>query len=197
MELDTGATVSCISKCNFERLCLTGCQVEPCEKSLCVANGNAIKTIGKVIVSVKVRGKMHKLCLHIIGDTFATLLGRDWIRVLFGNNWLDRLTGKSINSVKSRNSFIDSIKSSTLFFPGIGDVTKYEASLDLKLDAKPKFCKARPIPYAIRDKVGKELDRMVKECILVKVDHSKWASSIVPVVKSDGSIRICGDYKSL
>ena len=70
---------------------MTGCQVESCDKSLCVANGNAIRTIGKFMVSVKFRGKGHKLCLYIIGDTFATLLGRDWIRVLFGDNTLDRL----------------------------------------------------------------------------------------------------------
>ena len=30
--------------------------------------------------------------------------------------------------------------------------------------------------------------------VLEKVNHSKWASPIVPVVKSDNSIYICGDY---
>ena len=31
--------------------------------------------------------------------------------------------------------------------------------------------------------------------VLEKVNHSKWASPIIPVVKSDNSICICGDYK--
>lgn len=32
--------------------------------------------------------------------------------------------------------------------------------------------------------------------ILEPVEYSDWATPIVPVTKSDGSIRICGDYKS-
>ena len=28
------------------------------------------------------------------------------------------------------------------------------------------------------------------------INHSEYASPIVPVVKSDGSIRLCGGYKS-
>ena len=31
---------------------------------------------------------------------------------------------------------------------------------------------------------------------LVKVEHSEFASPIVPVIKNDGSLRICGDYKA-
>lgn len=37
---------------------------------------------------------------------------------------------------------------------------------------------------------------MVLQGILEPVDYSKWATPIVPVPKSDGFIRICGDYKA-
>lgn len=31
--------------------------------------------------------------------------------------------------------------------------------------------------------------------VIEKVRYSDWAARIVPVVKSDNSIRVCGDYK--
>ena len=40
-----------------------------------------------------------------------------------------------------------------------------------------------------------ELERLVREGIISPVESSEWAAPIVPVVKSDGSVRVCGDYK--
>ena len=31
--------------------------------------------------------------------------------------------------------------------------------------------------------------------VIEKVRYSEWAAPIVPVIKSDNSIRICGDYE--
>ena len=41
----------------------------------------------------------------------------------------------------------------------------------------------------------KELDRQVTDGILEPVEVSDWATPIVPIVKNDQSIRLCGDYK--
>ncbi|CAC5424362.1 Uncharacterized protein K02A2.6 [Mytilus coruscus] len=53
----------------------------------------------------------------------------------------------------------------------------------------------RPIPYALRDKVADEIKRLKKQGILEKIKFSEWGAPIVPVMKPDGSVRICGDYK--
>lgn len=45
------------------------------------------------------------------------------------------------------------------------------------------------------DRVGIEIESLVKQGILEKVETSRWASPIVPVQKSGWNIRICGDYK--
>ena len=52
--------------------------------------------------------------------------------------------------------------------------------------------KARPLPYAMKAPHKQELERLEKEGI---VQFSEWAAHIVPIVKSDGSVRVCGDYK--
>ena len=45
----------------------------------------------------------------------------------------------------------------------------------------PKFCKARSVPYAMRTKVEKELERLTKEGIIEPVQYAEWAAPIVPV----------------
>ena len=36
---------------------------------------------------------------------------------------------------------------------------------------------------------------MEKEGIIKKVQSAEWAAPIVPIMKEDGTIRVCGDYK--
>ena len=67
--------------------------------------------------------------------------------------------------------------------------------LQLKPDAVPRFHRPSPIPYALRDEVKAELEKLEKDGILEKVDHSDWAAPIVVVKKANGGLRICGDYK--
>ena len=52
------------------------------------------------------------------------------------------------------------------------------------------------MPYAVRDKVEKELARLQEEGTIESVEVSDWAAPIVPVIKSDKStVRICGDFR--
>ena len=69
------------------------------------------------------------------------------------------------------------------------------ARFHMDKDATPKFCKARPVPYALKSKIETELSRLEKQGVIKPVEFSQWAAPIVPIVKGDGTIRICGDYK--
>ena len=66
----------------------------------------------------------------------------------------------------------------------------------MEADAVPKYCKARPVPYAMKEKIEEELKRLQEEGTIEPVQHSEWAAPIVPILKPDNSIRICGDYKT-
>ena len=59
----------------------------------------------------------------------------------------------------------------------------------------PDFLKARPVAYAPREKTERVLDRLVQEGTLEPVEFSEWATPIVPTVKEDGTILICGENK--
>ena len=107
------------------------------------------------------------------------------------------LTQSSVEkSVNDRESRLAKMQQSKVFETGIGEVVGYEAQLQLKDDHKPVFRKARTVPYALKEKIEETLDKMVEDKILTPVEHSQFASPIVPVLKPDSTVRICGDYKS-
>ena len=197
MELDTGSEISCMSKKNFDKLGLVGSTLVKCPRQLIVANGQTVPVVYKTLVFVRYRDIQCKLVLRVVESEFPTLLGRDWMNILFGKNWFQRLI--EVNQVKSveqvKSEIVAKVKQSPVFQPGVGKVDKYTTSLDLKQGYRPKFCKARAVAYAEKERVGKELDRLEEAGYIERVDHSDWASPIVVVNKTDGGIRLCGDYK--
>ena len=54
----------------------------------------------------------------------------------------------------------------------------------------PSYCKVRTAPYA-----GRGWIRSWRAGVLKPVQIANWAAPIMPVLKRDGSIRVCGDYK--
>ena len=82
-----------------------------------------------------------------------------------------------------------------VFKPELGTVKGVTAKLHLKENATPVFQRARSVPYAFRSAVEEELKRMENDGVLKPVEVSDWATPIVCVPKTDGSVRICGDYK--
>lgn len=70
-----------------------------------------------------------------------------------------------------------------------------KVKLPVDPEATPKFVKARTVPYSMKEGVEKALRELEKSGIS-PVRYSKWAAPIVPVMKPDGSIRICGDFKA-
>ena len=72
----------------------------------------------------------------------------------------------------------------------------FEAKILVDPEALPKFCKARSVPLAMREKVEEELQCLVQEGILEPVEFSSWASPTVTVLKADKrSVRLCGDFR--
>ena len=57
------------------------------------------------------------------------------------------------------------------------------------------FHKARPVPYALREKIEQDLERLEKAGTIEPVQYSEWATPIVPVMKNNGTVRVCGDSK--
>ncbi|XP_043266601.1 uncharacterized protein K02A2.6-like [Venturia canescens] len=200
-QLDTGSDVAVISEKDYRKnknlLLLSLKSTKRCFKS---HPGDIIVPKGVLSVKVKFREIERKLELFVLPGEGPPLVGRTWIRELAlpvteiinggDNSNIDWLSNSN------RNDIDNIIKEfAPVFAEKLGKYSKKEIQLHLKENANQIFCKPRALPYALKDKVEKELDRLVKEEILEPVENSEWATPIVPVLKNNGQLRLCGDYK--
>jgi len=194
MELDTGSAVTIISKEDYEEKFNT-LKLQATDMRLRTYTGEKIKPLGVLRVTVEINNQREKLSLVVVDRGSTPLFGRDWLKVL-KLNWKG-IAQLSVNpdsrSVKDLSSVLQQY--SEVFEKGIGTLEGIQARISIEDGVSPKFCKARPVPYALRPKVEAELEKLERDGILSKVDWAEWATPVVPVPKKDGSIRICGDFK--
>ena len=84
---------------------------------------------------------------------------------------------------------------SEVFSGKLGRLQGVEGKLSVTEMTSPKFYRPRQVPYALREKIEEELFDLTKAGIIEAILYSEWAAPIVPVVKSNGKVRICGDYR--
>ena len=89
-----------------------------------------------------------------------------------------------------RNKVLD--KYPDVFKDELGTLQGTRAKIHVDPQATPKFFKPHSVPYILRERLEKELDRLLSEGIIEPIQFSDWAVLIVPVVKEDGRIRIWG-----
>ncbi|CAC5386080.1 unnamed protein product [Mytilus coruscus] len=158
--------------------------------------GELLIPTGYMNVQVKYNGQCENLKLYVVQKGGPALFGRDWLRKI-NLDWKNLKWINKISVSRNSNEKLDLLlkEYSNVFREGIGCVADIKAHLTLKENASPKFVKARPVPFSVKPQVERELIRLENEGIISKVDTSEWASPIVPVMKSNGTIRICGDFK--
>ena len=198
MELDTGAEITTLPLHVYEKL-FQSSQLCPTDKRLSQYDGSPLKILGEMPVTVGYKGQVMEDSVLVVdvGSRYP-LLGRDWMfKVRFDWNEIfygqtEKGNARSVHEV-SLSAFQN--KYQELFSEGLGEVRGMSAQVDLEPGTQPRFFKCRPVPFALRDQVNKELERQIKEGELVPVEKSEWAAPLVIVRKSGGSVRICADYK--
>ena len=157
--------------------------------------GEKIQPVGVLNVQVKYREEMQKLNLYVVETEGPALFGRDWLgKITLDWKAINTLATTPPGNLSTRlQEILD--KYSDVFEEDIGLLKTTKAKLNLKENSQPKFCKARQVPYALRPKVEAELTKLQNDGILTKVDWSEWATPIVPVIKKNDNVRLCGDFK--
>ncbi|KAL5486601.1 hypothetical protein EMCRGX_G019103 [Ephydatia muelleri] len=188
MEIDTGAAVSILSEATYKSTWSASSRPPMAYSNIVLRtySGHKLHVLGKVGVNVSFQGKTAKLDLIVVSNEGPTLLGRDWLAAL------DMDINSNIHNVHSiHSSSLQTIldKHSPLFSEDLGKLKGVTVKLFIDRSVKPAFFKHRPVPFALRQRIEAELDRLEKEGIIEAVRFSDWAAPIVPVVKRDG--RFC------
>jgi len=100
-------------------------------------------------------------------------------------------------SVKPIKSTEDLIKLYPDRFEGLGRFPG-QYKIHLKEGAEPKIHPPRKCPIAVQHKVKAELDKMVAQGVITKVDEpTDWVNSLAYAQKPNGDIRVCLDPQDL
>ena len=130
----------------------------------------------------------------VVKGSGTSLLGPDWMKHI-KLNWKSIIIVETINNVTTLcyQPLLD--KYADVFKDELGTLKLMKAQLKVQPQAIPKFCKPRPVPFALREALEKELSCLEQLDILQIVNHSDWAAPIVVVPKGDGCLSVSGDYK--
>ena len=189
MEIDTGACVLLFSEQTFNRS-FPNRALKLSNTRLSAYSGHALTTLGMLDTVVSYGGQKENLPLVVVAGTGPSLLGRNWLSTI-------QLDWKSIGAIAHQLPVAPLLsKYSDVFDGNLGKLVGNEAKICVDPLVQPRYCPARTVPYALRDSVEAELQRLQEKEIIEPVKFADWAAPIVPVLKADKkSIRICGDFK--
>lgn len=193
MQVDTGSSFSLLNEHTWGTLRgrLGRDALQPVQLSLRTWNESPVKLIGQATLSVKYKEVIQNLNVIVAKGTGPNLLGRDWLaplNITMNINFVTHEDQKQVESVIAKHTEV--------FKNGLGTYRGSPVAIHIKPGANPRFLKARPVPFALKERVEKEIDRLQREGVLRPVSFSEWATPVVPIVKKTGEIRLCGDYRS-
>ncbi|XP_077522693.1 uncharacterized protein LOC144133464 [Amblyomma americanum] len=192
MQVDTGAAVTVVPESVYAAK-LSHVKCEPTKLGLKTYTGEKMHVIGQCNVTARYEGQCAVLPIVVVREgerNLPILLGRSWLEKL-QLNWKSLFALSIDDRVLKLHSKFPSVFSSTL-----GAIRNYEAKLVLQPKCTPVFCKPRPVPFALREAVEKELSDLEKKGVIERVTQSEWATPLVVVPKKEGDkLRLCGDFK--
>ena len=156
MEVDTGSAVSIVSEVENKKL-FEHLKLQPTQFHLKTYSGEPLPFLGELQVAVKYQTQEMQLPLVVAQGEKPVLLGRNWLEKL-KLDWSTIFKVCQVPAVEDVLAMYD-----VLFKKGYGLIKQYKASIQVREGAQPIFLKARPVPYALKEKVEQELQRLEDE----------------------------------
>ena len=151
--------------------------------------GKPLSVNGMLDVEVTYGPQQATLPLIVVQGKGPSLFRRNWMEVI-------RLNWSNINHVTTNLSLERILSKYPVVFKNELSLLKgTKAKRFVDVDATPRFFKPRSVSYYLKEKVEQELACLQDDEMISPVCFSDWDAPMVPVVKNNGTIHICGDYK--
>ena len=181
--LDTGAEVNIIS---HETYTWIGAPtLSKCDKVARMCNGQTATFLGKGRATFKRRSHMTTDVFYVAARGSLNLLSYATMQRL--GMYISET--EAVNAGSTPQPLALSVKADTVvslensfpdvFKEGLGKCTMTKATLKLKGNASPVYCRSRPVPYASLPVVEQELDRLLDLGVIKPVKHAEWVAPVM------------------
>ena len=103
------------------------------------------------------QGLEYQLPIVVVAGATRPLLGRNWLQVIT-LNWSEIFLVRPPIEIPDFQG-----KCPELFQGGLATLAGEEAKIYIDPNTTPIFCKARPVPYLLKEKIEQSLDKLVAE----------------------------------
>ena len=115
-------------------------------------------------------GQSESLPLIVANEQGPSLLGRDWLTKI-RLDWTQLCNNHVCYSLSLQGILADY---SSVFDTALETLKGFKAPICVDPTAQPCFCKPRAVPYALKEKIEKEFDRLLKQRVLKKINSQNW-----------------------
>ena len=182
-----------------------------------VANKQPLPVLGFFKVDAKIHQQQGAICqplnFNVTKVRSLNLLGREGIQKMAVD--LNSLISGGSSPAREVHAVFDHLpvdntlqracrqlcdEFSDIFKPELGCLKDLELDITFKSDAKPIFCKPRPVPLAIQKDLNRALDVGIRKGVWEPTCFSEYGTPVVPIRKAalpgqtKANIRVCGDY---
>ena len=170
MVVDTGAGVSIINELTMQTVVTDNpTKLQPADHlTLTSYTGQTIPVLGLLNVRTEYKGQSAQVPIVVVAGEMQNLLGRHFLTEF-------KLDWGEIMLVRNRGPVHAQLMTEVpdVFKEGIVELKGMKVNIHVKDDATPRFHKARPVPYAMKEKVEDELKRLQETGIIEPVQFSE------------------------
>ena len=188
LKIDTGAQANLLSMKDYKSL-TDRPKLRVRATNLTCYNNSTIPTAGTCRVRVKCNNRTYNVAFTVVtGDHTVSLLGS---RASKQMGLVKISPVVQIHTVNKGSQIPNHVYEGLGCLPG-------KHHIQLKENAVPTVHAARRVPFALREKLKSELDRLEKMGVIKRTEEpTDWVNALVIVEKPNGSLRLCLDPKNL